>query len=148
MGGKGTLVVAGLAAPSAGALWAAVVLTMTFAVSAGIYQAPDVALALLFTVFVYAAIFCLVLTWTMGLAWHATAKRLGWTSFAAYVAAGTVMGLAISLLVASLTPAPAPTGAFVIVYFSSCATVVSATGWLIRRPDRDDTPPSSREREA
>ena len=143
--GRHSLITAGLVAPAAGALWAATALTIAFAVSSGVYWSPDVAVALLGTTFVYAGLVCLVLTWTIGLGWHVAARRLRWTSFAAYVAAGTLMGFAISLPLALLVPSSPPTGAFIFVYLPSCAVVVSATGWLIRRPDRDTpNPPTPR----
>jgi len=136
-----SLIISSLIASGAGALWGALLLTITFVISPGIWQSPDAAFALFGITFVYAGIVCLVMTWTIGLAWHATAQRMKWHSFAAYVAAGIFVGLAISLIVASLIPSPAPTSAFIIVYLSSCAIVVSAVGWFIRRPDRDPTNP-------
>jgi hypothetical protein len=141
---RNSLFASSLIASGAGALWAALVLTITFVINPGIWQSPDVALALFGTARAYAGIVCFAMTWTIGLAWHAAAQRLKWRSFAAYVAAGTAAGLSISLLVVSLMPSPAATDAFIIVYLSSCAAVVSAVGWLVRRPDRDPPNPDTR----
>lgn len=135
-----TLIASGVIAPAVGALWAALVLTTTFGIMSDF--GPDVMIATFAVTLVYAALFGLVLTWTVGLAWHVTAQRFGLRSFAAYAAAGVASGLAVSLIATSLLPAPASTGAFMIVYLSSCALVVSAVGWFIRRPDRDAANPA------
>jgi hypothetical protein len=132
-----SLVLSGLIAPVIGALWAALIFTLTYVFSTDIWQAPSAALALFMITFVSAVVVCFVLTWTIGLVWRLTALRHNWLSFGAYVAAGTIVGLLIAAIPAIALPAPAQNIMYLILYLTSCAIVVSATGWLIRRPDRD-----------
>jgi len=140
--GVKSLFASGLVAAGAGALWSALVVVTSIAtISAGIRQSPESALALLLVAFFCSAIICVAVTWTIGLAWHVVALRLNWRSFPAYVAAGAVSGIVVAMLASSLIGWPKQNDAFTIVYIASCAVVVSATGWLIRRPDRDPPNP-------
>jgi len=137
-GNEGRLLLAGIWGPAAGAAWGAI----SFVVGAAIAGAPFVILiAFLVAAFVYGIVIAMVLTWTVGLAWHALATAANWRSAWAYMATATAVGFALACAIPRNTMPAVSDTPLSVAWVVSCSMVVAWVGWSIRRPDRDTPNP-------
>lgn len=134
-------VLAGFLAPAAGGLWAGSLFSIFMTMNGQAYQSPSTFLFITALASAYAAVIALVLTWTIGLAWHAAACAKGWRSLAAYAGFSAGAAISIALVIFILIGDPwTPENRLGVLWLGSTGAVVGAVAWLIRRPDRDATP--------
>jgi hypothetical protein len=132
---------AGLLAPAAGGVWAGLYFSIFMAAGGDAYQWPPTFLFMAALASAYAAVVALVLTWTIGLAWHALAYANGWRSVWAYAGFGSGTAASIALLIYILSGATWTTATFLgLFWLGTTGAVIALVGWLIRRPDRDAQP--------
>jgi len=133
----GRMVMASVLGAAAGSAWGTAFLSFVVGFTGG--QEPYQWFVFVLACLLYGFFIALVLVWTLGLAWHASACALNWTGWFGYAAAGATagagLGLALSQWVFAASPTTVRIGA--LTWAISCSGIVAYTGWLIRRPDRD-----------
>lgn len=128
---------AGLIAPVAGGVWAGLLFSVFYA-AGDAARWPMVFIELAAVAALYASVAALILTWTLGLAWHAFASAMGWRRLSNYVAAGSGVGALAGLAIALYSRSDATIVALLSMFLlGSTGAIVAGTGWLLRRPDRD-----------
>ena len=128
---------AGLIAPIAGGVWAGLLFSIFYA-AGDAARWPIVFIELAAVAALYASFVTLVLTWTLGLAWHAFASAMGWRRLSSYVAAGGGVGALAGLAIALYSRSDATAFALISIFWlGSTGAIVAGTGWLLRRPDHD-----------
>jgi hypothetical protein len=139
-----SFLVTGLVAPIVGGVWGGVFFSIMMAAVGDAYRWPPTFLLIMGITSAYGAAVALVLTWTLGLAWHVLACVKGWRSGSAYVAFGAAAGAAIALALLFIgNPTWTPAMLLGILWLSSTGGLIALTGWLIRRPDRDRANPAT-----
>ena len=114
----------------------------------------DTQLNMLLLLFIAAWILGVLGAATFGIAWHTIALKRGWTNVFAYMSVGALLGAALPaamtapIWVGEMNSRPTePLGqAFSMIITVAGAIMGPLTAlfaWLIRRPDRDQPPPSS-----
>jgi hypothetical protein len=140
---KAAFLRAGLLAPVVGGVWAGLFSSAVMATTSEAFQSPSTFAFMLALTSIYASLIALPATWTLGLAWHGLACARGWRSIVAYTAFGFVAGSTIALLIYLLSEAVWTAATWLgLLWFGSTGAVIALTGWLIRRPDRDQSSPN------
>lgn len=136
---------AGLIAPLAGGLWCGVFIAIASAVTGEAFRWPSNFVTLLAIAALYGAVLAFVLTWTIGLCWHAIACRMNWRGLAAYMLFGFGLGALIAVGILALSQStPTAGNVIAVAWLASTGIVVAIAGWLIRRPDLDVANPDTR----
>lgn len=137
-----------VAAAAIGAMAAAVIgpiLIVAWLVVAEGWGEPSGTYALPIVWLVFSFLFALVAgvsSFTLGLAWHAVAMKIGWSAWWAYGLAGLCAGAAAGAGVAAWTMGALPGGANIEILQAASTVgaltglVMATTAWLVRRPDK------------